>query len=389
MKILFLSSHDPADVAHGIGVIVANTLRCLIHLGHVVSIVVIADTKPGGFNWAQGDSGVMESITLNRVKRNVNPRADALRALTYFSHPEEDLFLEIVRKQTAENQLAIWFGHSWDPLSSRIASACRCPLLLHVSDSISLGRQQSSNRLTGRIRSTLAMFRESSVLRQLEPHRVGAVYVAEADRQRALRLAARDAKSIFCLPLAVDTQVFCPRDRNHRRESPPTLLFTGTMNFAPNVDAVNYLVREILPLIPEHLEVRIVGRNPGSSVLALSGIDARVNVVGEVHDISQEYAQADIFVAPMLPSSGMKNKILEAMACGLPVVASPDALGGFPEITGGVRVGHGASQMAGLIRGLLNDAPVREELGGKNREYVVRGHSWLDRTAKLIALLQQ
>ena len=102
------------------------------------------------------------------------------------------------------------------------------------------------------------------------------------------------------------------------------LLFTGNMSYAPNVDAAQHLVKDILPRI-QHPNVRVVlaGANPKPSIKALAG--DRVTVTGWVDDIAQEYRAAALFVAPLRIGTGLQNKVLEAMASELPCVLSPHA----------------------------------------------------------------
>lgn len=115
----------------------------------------------------------------------------------------------------------------------------------------------------------------------------------------------------------------------------PTLLFTGTLDYRPNVDAVQWFCREVLPLIqrsrPE-VELLIVGRSPTPAVRALAGPGVRI--VGDVPEIADYFAQATVYVVPMRMGSGVRFKVLEAMARGLPVVSTPMGLAGIPAVHG-------------------------------------------------------
>lgn len=110
----------------------------------------------------------------------------------------------------------------------------------------------------------------------------------------------------------------CPRSTQY------TLVFTGNMSYAPNVDAACWLVKEIMPLVWEKqshdINVLIAGADPKPAVRALAG--PKVTVSGRLPDIREAYASARIFVAPMRIGSGMQNKLLEAMSMGLPCVTT-------------------------------------------------------------------
>lgn len=108
----------------------------------------------------------------------------------------------------------------------------------------------------------------------------------------------------------------------------PKLIFVGTMDYLPNVDAVQYFAHTILPLIRQEFpqaKFEIVGRYPTKAVRRLSRIDG-VSVVGEVSEVRSSLLQADVSVAPMRIARGVQNKVLEAMALGVPVVATPLAI---------------------------------------------------------------
>jgi glycosyltransferase involved in cell wall biosynthesis len=390
MKVLVLSSCDPMDLTSGIGLIVNNSIRYLRDICDEVRGVFIfeaGNAQPTPYR--QGRLSGLDGFTTIEAGPRWHPRVEALRALTRLGlHQSEKEFVLEAGRQSDDCDLAIWFGHSWDPLSLRLTNICRCRLILHVNDSITLKRQQCAHGLPGQIQIALARFQESAMISRLRQGRVAIVYVAEPDRKCALELAGVASTSqIFCLPLAVDTEVFTPALTRACETEAPVLLFTGNMGFEPNVVTADNLVRKILPLLPQPLQLRLAGRNSRESLIRLADVDSRVHVTGEVDDIVAEYQRADIFVAAMPPSAGMKNKILEAMACGLPVVASPQACSGLPDTTPGILVGRTDEEIASLISGLLADENLRRQTGAEGRNYVLRHHDWAARTRRLIDFL--
>ena len=137
----------------------------------------------------------------------------------------------------------------------------------------------------------------------------------------------RRSSEIVVLPNGIDTDFFKPIDIPKNYD----VVFCGNMNYPPNVDAAKHLVKDIMPKVWEkHPEARVLisGTNPAGEVKRLA--NERVTVTGRVEDIRRSYAQSKAFVAPMRMGSGMQNKLLEAMAMGLPCVTSKlaaDALG--------------------------------------------------------------
>jgi sugar transferase (PEP-CTERM/EpsH1 system associated) len=110
-----------------------------------------------------------------------------------------------------------------------------------------------------------------------------------------------------------------------------TMIFTGAMDYFPNVDAVTYFARDIYPLVRSKCpdaDFLIVGSNPASAVQRLNDLPG-VTVTGTVPDIRPYLAKSKVAVVPMRISQGIQNKILEALAAGLPVVTTPAAAAGF------------------------------------------------------------
>ena len=177
---------------------------------------------------------------------------------------------------------------------------------------------------------------------------------------------------------------FAPLPPEQRGEG-PLILFTGQMDYPPNVDAVGWFVREALPLI-DGARFVIAGRNPAAEVQRLAG--ARVQVTGAVVDMRSWLAAADVVVAPLRIARGIQNKVLEAMAMARPVVASPAAFEGIEaDPVRDLCVADGAAAMAAAIDRLLAYPDEAEALGRRARLCVERGYSWAQRLAPLDEIL--
>jgi glycosyltransferase involved in cell wall biosynthesis len=155
----------------------------------------------------------------------------------------------------------------------------------------------------------------------------------------------------------------------------PVLAFLGSYDAEANVDAAERLVREVLPLVPG-ARALLVGRDPSARVLALAG--AQVEVTGTVPDVAVALSRAAVFVAPITRGRGVRNKVLEAMAAGLPVVGTPLALQGIGESRGVVRAETPAEQAIAVVR-LLSDS----DAGPANRARVLERHTWARSAAVL------
>lgn len=155
--------------------------------------------------------------------------------------------------------------------------------------------------------------------------RVNRVFVvSDAD---AAHLRRRWGIDSIVAPNGVDLEYFSDHYRNPK---PERIVFTGVMNYAPNVETAEFLVQNVFPLIRKRCtsaEVYLVGANPCERVLAL-GAQPGVHVTGTVPDVRPYLNEATLFACPMHSGAGIKNKILAAMAMRIPVVATPLGIAG-------------------------------------------------------------
>ncbi|OWK32193.1 TIGR03087 family PEP-CTERM/XrtA system glycosyltransferase [Sphingomonas mucosissima] len=163
----------------------------------------------------------------------------------------------------------------------------------------------------------------------------------------------------------------------------PLIVFTGQMDYRPNVDAVSWFARSVLPLIPD-ARFAIVGRAPTAAVRALAA--ANVTVTGEVADVRGWLAAADVVVAPLQLARGVQNKVLEAMAMARPVVASAGAAEGVDH-AGTIHIASDARDYADRVTALIRDPSGAAALGRAAREQVIARYGWEARLAPLNDLL--
>jgi glycosyltransferase involved in cell wall biosynthesis len=190
------------------------------------------------------------------------------------------------------------------------------------------------------------------------------------------------------VPNGVDLDYFAPNGRN---VAEPTLIFTGAMDYLPNIDAVRYFCDEIYPRVRREVpqtRFLIVGLNPHPSVLQLATLSG-VIVTGAVPDVRPFYAQASVCVAPLRMARGVQNKVLQAMAMGLPVVATPCAASGIrAQADRDLLIEEDPVVFAARVVDLLRKAGERAALGQRARAFVEAHHSWESPLSKLDELLR-
>ena len=181
----------------------------------------------------------------------------------------------------------------------------------------------------------------------------------------------------------VDLDYYRPTGRGdgHAGSPTPRAVFVGMMDYFPNCDAATHFSKEILPRIRAEqpdFEFHIVGRQPTAGIRAL-GRHPGVTVTGAVPDVRPHLAEAMIAVAPFRIARGIQNKVLEAMACGLPVVGTRLAFQGIPAgDKDGVRAADDPESFARCVLDLTRDPSLRAACGAAARAYVERHHRWED-----------
>lgn len=184
------------------------------------------------------------------------------------------------------------------------------------------------------------------------------------------------ANNLDLLPNGVDLGTFGSQPHDYSIHS--RILFTGNMDYAPNVDGVIYFTQEIFPIILKkcpNVKFVIAGQRPVKQVTDLA--NSNITITGFVPDLSEEYNRASVVVAPLRFGAGTQNKVLEAMACGVPVVCSEIGFGGL-----GIQSGEGAIKetdpiaFANTIIELLQSEKKRETVGLKGREVIQTKFNW-------------
>lgn len=230
--------------------------------------------------------------------------------------------------------------------------------------------------------------REGALLQQFERDVASrsrkSFFVTENETVLFQKIAPECAGSVVAMSNGVDTGYFSP---DPLRESPfggpgaapgqISLVFTGAMDYWPNIDAVTWFARQILPtLCQTHPQIRfyIVGRSPPPSVLALAG--NAVVVTGTVDDVRPYLQHAALVVAPLRVARGLQNKILEAMAMGKPVVASRSCALGLDATRDELVSASGTSGFVREILALLESPERAVSVGEAARRRVVQNYSW-------------
>jgi polysaccharide biosynthesis protein PslH len=208
------------------------------------------------------------------------------------------------------------------------------------------------------------------------------IIISEPDRDL---IPHPDRDQIVVVANGVDTEFFRPVEQSREYD----LVFTGNMGYPPNINAAEFLVNRILPLLTRQkpgIRLLIAGSSPNMRVLVLKS--PQVEVSGWVPDMRECYAGAKIFIAPMQLGTGLQNKLLEAMAMKVPCITSPLANQALMAKDGEeILVADTPAAYADKILSLLNDPSLADRIGQNGYLFVRKNYSWETEAGKIESLM--
>ncbi len=263
------------------------------------------------------------------------------------------------------------------------------PKILDLPDAFSLyykRRQDTERAFINRLIDTIEAKRLSKAERVITQYDKTLVCSVE---DKAYLEDLHQTNNIDILLNGVDLETFDAKE-GHDYSHNHTVLFTGNMDYAPNVDAVTYFAKELWPVIADKFPSSnfvIAGQRPVEAVKKLAG--ERITVTGFVPDIQQMYEQASVVVAPLRFGAGTQNKVLEAMAMGVPVVCTHIGFEGLQIKSGqGVIMAKEKEHFISEVDQLLGNAEKRETVGEVGLQIARSRFSWDSITQRLEEYLQ-
>jgi len=216
------------------------------------------------------------------------------------------------------------------------------------------------------------------------------IFVSEEESILFKGLVESESNKISFVNNGVDIAFFNPGER-HKTPYPDNktiIVFTGAMDYWANVDAVVWFVQEVFPKIKQtlgHVQFYIVGSKPGKDVLHLAETED-VFVTGRVEDIRPYLLFSDVVVAPLLIARGIQNKVLEAMAMGKRIVATPQAIEGINITDQEVCVEEDAECFSRQVLSFITESN-SVDCAENNRHFVEKNYSWDSSLKRLIEMI--
>ena len=206
--------------------------------------------------------------------------------------------------------------------------------------------------------------------------------ISDQDREFILH---PNRKEIVSIPNGIDERFF-----NFPRTSPSyDLVFIGNLSYAPNIEAVEYISNELLKK-NKQLSCLISGATPHPTVEKIARTTSQIHLQGWTEDIREAYVSGKIFIAPMMIGTGMQNKLLEAMALGIPCITTTLANNAIKAVHNEhILVANTAEEFLNAINTLLTDSDLYERIARNGTSFIRDNYSWQRSTNKLIELIQE
>jgi glycosyltransferase involved in cell wall biosynthesis len=385
MKILLISRCPPYPIHLGDRLIIHHLARQLKQRGHTVDLLAFANRIEDfseEHHYAK-DYGKITLIPepsrtpLNYLTRQFFPpkrfprRAKAAWSPNMWWHIEEYIDAE-------QYDLIHLFGGI--QVYEYFHALRDLPAIITPYESYSLYMRrlyENKRRIDSRLIPTFAYWLQVKLVRGFERwlYKPYQRVVVVSPQDKAELLSVNPALKVDVIPNGIDLKYFRAKPKKPNKRQPATLLFVGNYEYAPNVDAAMRLATAIFPAVQEHVpdaKLWLVGNAPPPQLTALASDS--IDVTGRVPDVRRYLERATVFVSPLRLGAGIKNKVLEALAMGCPVVATPLSVDGID-----VRDGHEAliteDEPATIIR-LLNDDNLQRNLSTAGRVLIEERYSW-------------
>lgn len=379
MDILFLTSRLPYPPNRGDRLRSYNFLRILSQEHQITLLSFIGD------DWETGNIGPLRPYCrdIQLVHRGHLQSALTTGINSWRRAPFQSLYYRSAVMQGAVDRLLdrrhfdVVYVHLFR-MAQFVIGRKQPYRILDLTDSISseIERSMPYRDARWRLIYRLELPRIRRYEREIVDHFDEAWLISQAERAELLQGSTND--KVLVVPNGIDTARFRP---SGIATDDPILIFVGHMGVFHNIDAAQYLTHDILPLVQKEIpatRLNLVGAEPATEVQILASQPA-VRVLGHVGDLNAELNNAAIFAAPLRFAAGVQNKVLEAMAVGLPVVTTSYVNKGLQAEDGRhLIIADEPEAFADAVVLLLRDAKQRRRLGRAGREFVMQQYRWED-----------
>ncbi len=376
MKTILLISRCPPYPTHfGDRLIIRHMTRELAQRGYTIDLLALSNRAGDARQVAEYEDFFRHIELIRETRRSAAAYLRRImRPSARFAAEERASFCPALWRKIADYisrhdyDLVHCFGavsvYEFQPLFAHLPNV----ITPYESYALYLRSAAAQGQLGARLRLPIARRFESFMFTPYDR----TVVISDADR--AELQALQPTLRVDVIPIGIELERFAPRHGDREAE---TLLFVGNFEYAPNQDAVRVLAEQVMPQVRKRApqaKLQLVGLGPPAWMRALA--NEHIEVTGPVPDVRPYLARATVFVCPLRIGAGIKNKVLEALAMGIPVVATPLSVDGIRVENGESAIVAPVEQIAEQTLRLLRDDSLRQSLSLQGRALIEAEHSW-------------
>ncbi len=385
MKILFIAPRLPVPIDTGAKIRTFNILKQLVKFAKVDLVC---------FSFNQDDNRYVKSLTDINVSCQIIPSKDIplikkawitafhkmpFSVWKYYSYAMQ----EKIKKLAAKNRYdAVHIDHIH---MAHYSKHLNIDTLYIDEHNVEYKILERCARVEKSIIKRQIFYSQAKKMMKFETQRLSkfsAVFTVSSDDAKLVRKITLPSCNVYVIPNGVDTTFFNPRniDSNDIEKEPYSLVFTGSMDWLPNEDAVIYFCKKILPLIwgkNHKIKFYVVGKNPSESLRTKIGKDNRIVFTGRVDDIRRYVLHSPIFVVPLRIGGGTRLKILEAMSMERAVVSTTIGAEGINYTDGAnIIIADSPEKFSKEILNLIESPDKIMHIGKAARSFVCNNYDW-------------
>lgn len=398
MRVLLISRCPPYPLHLGDRLIIYHLARQLSAMGVEIDLLAFAELAS---DWSPSEQRQYDSyfhdVVLFSAQHRPTPELLRRALIPVARYPEQaehafapEMWREIERRVAKyDYDVVHLFGgihvyEFWKALGD-------LPTIITPYESYTLYTQRQLKRGASNWREAITQRLQTIAARQFERWMFSpyAVTTVVSDVDRAVLLAINPDLRVETIPNGVDHNHF--RQIKPVERNPYQILFVGNYEYAPNRDAALWLAQDIYPLVRQTIsdaQLWLVGNAPPPEMQALAS--DTIHVTGRVPDVRPYLHEAGVFVCPLRLGAGIKNKVLEALAAGCPVVATPLSVEGIHVSDGeSVLLGDNAAALATQTINLMQNHNLAAMISANGKQIVLNQYSWGEVANRYFGLYQE
>lgn len=400
MNILFIAQRIPYPANKGEKIRSFNQAQFLAELGNQVYVISPLEEKSEAVYVEQlaklTNFSCEYALLSNKPLRLITGlvKGESLSVANFYSAQLQNIINNALTNQVFDAIICTSSAVAKYVFNSRVLSSLpkKPKLIMDYMDLDSDKWQQYADKANFPMK--LVYQREAKLISQYEikiqKHFDACFFIADAE-VNLFKKAAGNITNVHTLGNGMNTDEFFPVTTPPNNNA-PKFIFTGVMDYKPNVDAVIWFVEQCWPAIIAQYpqaEFIIAGMNPNTAVMSLQKYKG-ITITGFVEDILPYYHKADYFVAPFRLARGVQNKVLQAFACGLPVISTPMGAEGIDCVDGEhILLANTPDEFLQQVRLLEQDDCLKQAIKADALTLIHEHYSWQGKLAPLKTLIEK